>query len=408
MKKVFLSLFLIIFLILAVKANLVLAQQNYICAVYFTGIGCSHCAKTDPIILEKLPKENLNLVIIEYEIYQQRENASVFYQYCENYNIPLKERGIPFILFDNNIYIVGDTSILRDVEKIIKAKKSNRCALINGTSLAFEDLDLDSLPGSPKVWHKPAELPLKEIPLEAKIAPEEFQQSEDAQEVKSNLGLAKILSLALVDAVNPCALAVLTLMLIAILTYNPTKKRNILWAGLAFVISVFIMYFIYGLIIICSFQIIQALSSIRLWLYKVLGLGAIILGCSKIKDFFQPKGVCKVSPRVDRIISKVTSPRGAFLAGAFVTIFLLPCTIGPYIICGGILSSLEMLNSLPWLFLYNLIFVLPMLVVVLIIYLGLGKIEDIPGWQARNIKYLDLFSGLIILGLGICMFLGLV
>ena len=145
---------------------------------------------------------------------------------------------------------------------------------------------------------------------------------------------------AVIDAINPCALAVLALMLIAILSYNPTKRKNILLAGLAFVTSVFIMYLIYGLVIIKSFQLIQTLAFIKPWLYKILGAGAIILGCFKLKDFFQAKTTCKVTPKVDKILSKITSPYGAFLVGAFVTIFLLPCTIGPYVICGGILSAL--------------------------------------------------------------------
>lgn len=219
--------------------------------------------------------------------------------------------------------------------------------------------------------------------------------------------LVKIISLAVVDAINPCTLAVLSLMLVAILTYNPTKKRNILLAGLAFIFSVFVMYLVYGLIIIESFQLISALKIVQLWLYRIVGLGAIVLGCLKIRDFFQAKAICKVTPRLDRILYKITSPQGAFLVGALVTVFLLPCTIGPYIICGGILCQLGILKSLPWLLLYNLIFILPMLAVVLIIYFGLSKVEDISSWQARNIKYLNLISGLIILGLGLAMLLGL-
>jgi len=195
---------------------------------------------------------------------------------------------------------------------------------------------------------------------------------------------------------------------VAILTYNPTKKRNILLAGLAFIFSVFVMYLIYGLIIIESFKLFSTLKIVQLCLYKIIGIGAIVLGFLKIRDFFQAKMVCKVTPRIDQILSKITSPGGAFLVGALVTVFLLPCTIGPYVICGGILCELGILKSLPWLLLYNLIFVLPMVIVVLIIYFGLRKVEDIASWQAKNIKYIHLISGLIILGLGIAMVLGLV
>ncbi len=469
---IFFGLILGLFLI----PNFTLAEDdNFICAVYFTGVGCTHCAKTDSVILEQLPKEYPNLVVIEYEIYQQRESAPLLYLYDEVYNSGL---GIPLIIFGREDYIGGDRPILNNVRNALN-KVSNPCPLISDNPLDFGQLNLASLLGFPKIWHQERILMrlgpkaesqilknllikdnlnevLKDVDFEEiepfnvplsgkyvkfdnalKIAdwifqwngegldynlfpvssaeespseflPEDLQLPDKTAEIESKLTLAKILSLAAVDAVNPCALAVLTLMLIAILTYNPQKRRNILLAGLAFVISVFVMYLIYGLIIIKSFQLIQSLTFIRLWLYKILGLGAIIFGCFKLKAFFQAKAVCKVSPKVDKVISKITSPGGAFLVGAFVTIFLLPCTIGPYIICGGILCPLGILKALPLLLLYNLIFVLPMVAMVLIIYLGLSKIEDISSWQAKHIKYLDLISGLIIIGLGLAMIFGLV
>ena len=103
--------------------------------------------------------------------------------------------------------------------------------------------------------------------------------------MESNLTLAKVISLAVVDAINPCALAVLAMMLIAIITYNPKNKMNVILSGLAFSTSVFIMYMIYGIFIIKSFQLVQDITSIRLWLYKILGGAAVLLGALQIKDF---------------------------------------------------------------------------------------------------------------------------
>jgi cytochrome c biogenesis protein CcdA len=444
-------------------------SSNFTCAVYFTGVGCPHCANTDPVVLEDLPKEYPNLIVIEYEIYQQSENAPLLFGYNEKYNCGL---GIPLIIFNRENYIAGDKPILNNINSIIE-RGANRCPLVDGSSVDFNDLDLVLVSGFPKIWHQekiliktelgkesqlikdlltkdnlneilkgvefekiePLKIPLSgrnvefekaikindwvfqwngqdlEIPVlppEEESPPTGEQLPEEPIGSSLELTLPKILFLAVVDAINPCALAVLTLMLIAILTYNPTQKRDVLLAGLAFIIAVFVMYLIYGLIIIKSFQLIQALTFVKLWLYKILGGGAVILGCFKLRDFFRYKAVCKVSPKVDRIISKITSPKGALLVGAFVTIFLLPCTIGPYVICGGILCPLGVLNSLPWLLLYNLIFILPMLVVVLLIYLSLGNVKDISNWQAKNIRYLHLIAGLVILGLGIAMLLGLV
>ena len=231
----------------------------------------------------------------------------------------------------------------------------------------------------------------------------------------ADLTIPTIVFLAAVDAVNPCALAVLTLMLVAILTYNPDKKRNILLAGLSFTLSVFLLYMLYGLVIIKFFQVVSAIASVRLLLYQVLGALAILIGLLNIKDFFwyKPGGILtempmSMRPGVKRILEGVTSPRGAFVVGIFVTLFLLPCTIGPYLIAGGILSVIEIIATIPWLILYNAIFVLPMIGITLLIYLGMKKVEDVSGWKDRNIRYLHMVSGIIMLLLGIAMVSGLV
>ena len=52
----------------------------------------------------------------------------------------------------------------------------------------------------------------------------------------------RITALALADSVNPCAIAILAMILITILIHNPEKKHKVLYAGLAFVFSVFIGY----------------------------------------------------------------------------------------------------------------------------------------------------------------------
>ncbi|OQX50765.1 MAG: hypothetical protein B5M53_11810, partial [Candidatus Cloacimonas sp. 4484_209] len=199
-------------------------------------------------------------------------------------------------------------------------------------------------------------------------------------------------------------------MLIAIITYNPKNKKNILLAGGAFSLSVFIMYLIYGLVIIRFFQIIQALTSIRLTLYKILGGVAIILGILNIKDFFyyKPGGLgtempMSLRPKVKRIISGITSPKGAFSVGLFVTVFLLPCTIGPYIVAGGILSAYELLAVLPWLLIYNLIFILPMVAITLLVYGGISTVENVSKWKDKNIRYLHFVAGTIIFLLGLAM-----
>ena len=45
------------------------SQDDYVSIVYFHGIGCQHCAHTDPTVLLELPGEYPALIIIGYEIY---------------------------------------------------------------------------------------------------------------------------------------------------------------------------------------------------------------------------------------------------------------------------------------------------------------------------------------------------
>lgn len=396
MKKIFQTVIILMILGLFLPKITSAAEGGNICAVYFTGVGCPHCARADPVILQQLPKEYPNLRIIEYEIYQERVNAPLLYEYNTVYNSGL---GIPLIIFGKDSFIVGDTPILKNVKEVLN-KGDNLCPLIDGTSTDFDNLDASTLPGKPKIWTKDVQ----------GLSPKELEQSKTQ---KTELTLTKVLSLAAVDAVNPCALAVLTLMLIAIVTYNPKKRKNLLLAGLAFTLSVFVMYLFYGLVIIRFFQLIKVLTNIRLWLYKMLGLVAIILGILNVKDFlfYRPGSLgtempMSLRPKVKKIISGITSSKGAFGAGAFVTVFLLPCTIGPYIICGGILCPLSLIEALPWLLLYNLIFVLPMIVITTACYIGFTTVENVSGWKEKNIRHLHLIAGLIIFGLGIAMFLG--
>jgi cytochrome c biogenesis protein CcdA len=225
-----------------------------------------------------------------------------------------------------------------------------------------------------------------------------------------SLSLPLILGLAAADAVNPCALAVLTLVLVSVLTHNPKNRRKVLLTGITFTVTVFFMYLIYGLILIHFFQsILNIISSIQPLLYDAVGLLAITLGILNIKDgiSYGAGGFVMEVPRtwrpnMKKLIASVTSPRGAVYIGIFVTLFLLPCTIGPYIVATGVLSSLtQLLLSLPWLILYNIIFVLPMLAITIAIYFGLSTVENISDWKELNIKKLHLIAGIIMILIGV-------
>ena len=228
------------------------------------------------------------------------------------------------------------------------------------------------------------------------------------------LNLTRITTLALADSVNPCAIAVLTMVLMTILIQNPENRKKVIYSGLAFVISVYIGYMFYGVIIIQFFkafaEILRENSGI---IYKTLAVIAMILGALNIKDFFIYKkgGLATemplfMRPKIKRIINKITSPSGAFIIGFLVTLFLLPCTIGPYIVASGLLSQLGIFGAFPWLLYYNLLFVLPMLIIVGIVYYGFTRVQEVSGWKDKNIKFLHLIAGILLFLVGVALLMG--
>jgi hypothetical protein len=230
------------------------------------------------------------------------------------------------------------------------------------------------------------------------------------------VNLFEVISLAIVDAINPCALAVMVIVLMSLLLQNPQNKKRVLYGGLAFTLAVFILYFLYGLIMIQFFSFaIPETGVYSFYIFKAFGVFAIILGILNLKDFiiYKPGGVAtemplKIRPLMKAFVKRITGPKGAFVIGVIVTLFLLPCTIGPYIIASGKLSELTFLQTIPWLFLYNIIFVIPMIAITFAIFLGVTTVSDVSGWKERNIKWLHLVEGLILTALGILMFTGLI
>jgi len=127
------------------------AEKETVCMVYFTGVGCPHCAKTDPIVLGELPTQyNGSFIVIEYEIYQHPENARIMAKYVENYGIGY---GVPQMVIGREDAIVGDKPILRHIDDMIKGLngRGNPCPIITGEKM-FSELDLNSIPGKPQIW----------------------------------------------------------------------------------------------------------------------------------------------------------------------------------------------------------------------------------------------------------------
>jgi cytochrome c biogenesis protein CcdA len=219
-------------------------------------------------------------------------------------------------------------------------------------------------------------------------------------DVSSIPALPTVIFTALVDAVNPCAIGVLILLIATLLSLS--KNRNKLLAvGLIYISAVFLTYLLAGfglLIFIQKMDISTQLS----WIVGVL---VIVLGLIEIKDFFwYGKGISLQIPKkrakqVMKMINNISIP-GSIILGIFVAAVELPCTGGPYLAITTLLAKLGFSWNIFWLLvLYNFIFVLPLIIILGLVYFG-ANTGAIKNWKDSNKKWMRLFMGIILLALG--------
>ena len=212
--------------------------------------------------------------------------------------------------------------------------------------------------------------------------------------------LGTVVATALIDSINPCAIGVL-ILLVSIMVVFKTKKE-MLFYGFMYVFAVFLTY------ILAGFGILYFLSSIPLYISEyisiLVGSLIIIAGLIEIKDFFwYGQGITLAIPperakQIHDMTKKITLP-GVLFLGAFVAGVELPCTGAPYLAILLLLSQNFNFAAFLMLVLYNIIFVLPLIVILLMVRFGF-KIQHIKRWKQNNRIYMRLATGIILILLG--------
>jgi len=364
-KNIILFFAVLAFLAISIGQTNAAAQDNLSENCLFYSNGCPHCAK-----VEKYFKENN--ILEKYSIEKRNINGSAkcaqeFNKICQYNNIPLDKRGVPMLYFEGQC-LIGDKPII----DFFKNKESQNPENNNSNNNSRNEL------------------------------------SDNPERDQTAITIPVVISGALVDAINPCEFAVLILLLTTILVHDNRKKS--LYAGLAFSTSMFISYYLMGL------GLYSAIATVGLstTFMKIIGALAIIVGLFNLKDYFwYGKGfIMEVPmswrPKMKKLISSVTSPLGAFFIGLLVSLFLLPCTSGPYIVVLGMLGNTATFHTALWmLLLYNLIFISPMILITLGVYKGLDP-KKLEKTRKGKIKLLHLAAGLIMIGMGIVILSGIV
>lgn len=212
--------------------------------------------------------------------------------------------------------------------------------------------------------------------------------------------LTTVVITAIVDAINPCAIGVLILLISTMLI---TKKRNkMLIFGLLYTSAIFVTYFAFGLgltYFIASIPLIFS-QSISIFVGTLVVFGGIF----EIKDYFwYGKGFSLSIPYTfaKKIKEKMKnlSYFSIILLGIFVAAVELPCTGGPYLAITLLLAENFNFFAFLMLILYNLIFVAPLIIIIFMVMAGV-KIKNIQKWKQMNKAYMRLFAGVTLIILG--------
>jgi cytochrome c biogenesis protein CcdA len=212
--------------------------------------------------------------------------------------------------------------------------------------------------------------------------------------------LGTVLITAVIDSINPCAIGVLILLMSTLLVAK--KKDRMLKIGLLYILSVYVTYFLFGL------GLVTFISSIPiLWAEYIsiaVGLLVIYAGSLEVKDYYwYGHGFSLMIPvkyveKIKQKMKKLSVGTIVFL-GIFVAAVELPCTGGPYLAITLLLAQNFNLSAFILLVIYNIIFVMPLVIILLMVVFG-AKVKNIQKWKQANKGYMRLLTGLLLIALG--------
>ena len=385
-------------------------ENNQVDLFLFYGQGCPHCAGMIGF-LDEMESEYPQLNVQKYEVYFQKENIPLFQLVAQKYGGGID--AVPTAFVGGKNFVGFSNEIGRLIRSEIERCLMEECVSpMQYQEPKPEEVTPPVVQNTQVVQDVPPVIPPKEITdenIDEDISEEqEIDVKENDEDKETNFAatitIPAVIGAAVVDAINPCAFAVLIILITTVLSSG--KKKRALLSGFAFSLSIFISYFLMGLGL---YSAIQA-SGLTHKFYTVIAVLAIFIGLFNLKDYlwygkwFVMEVPMSWRPKLKALIMGVTSVPGAFFIGFAVSLFLLPCTSGPYIVILGLLAHTTTKSyALFLLAFYNLIFISPMIIITGAVYFGLTTTEQAEEWRTKKLKILHLIAGLIILGLGITM-----
>ncbi|MDP8259421.1 MAG: DUF1573 domain-containing protein [Candidatus Gygaella obscura] len=266
------------------------------------------------------------------------------------------------------------------------------------------------------------ENPSIRIPVKAFVV---MKQSKQVDKFRK-LNMTMVLGAGLADSINPCAFTVLVFF-VSFLGFVGYRRKEIIFVGTIFIITVFLTYLLLGLGVFEIFKILGINVYLEITI-ALLTMGlAFLLAALNIYDFVifkrtkdAHKTILKlpgmVKSRIQSVIKQSTDIRektgyskktifGMIISSVgcafLVTVFESVCTgqlYLPTIVFVMNATSTKFL-AFSYLVLYNLMFVLPLFIIVILGGYGLTS-EKFARFSQKNLGLIKIITALIFLTLG--------
>ncbi len=354
-------------LLLAARLT-VLAPPQTIIVYCFVAEGCEHCARVEDYI-SSIKTRYPEVVFKRFDISSNDTSIELFIALAEGFNITEEFREVPTV-FIGDTCLVGEEEITKNLEETILEYSHGREYRDKAGEIIMAFIE----------QHKPT----------VTLPP-----------------LVSVVVAAFVDSLNPCAFA--TIVLLITYSLQAGSSRRMLTTCGAFTIGVMVSYLAAGI----GLLYVISTASFRSLLRYVVGSAAILFSILEFKEFFYyGRGFSLEQPgALTRILGKYSetmSIGGGFLVGMAVSMVELPCTGGIYITILYLLSKIGLtLEVFLLLLLYNLVFILPLVAILLIVYFGRSVIE-IDAWRIEKRRYMRLLAGVLLLIVGVAIITGLI
>ncbi len=344
--------------------------ENPVKILYFYSTGCKKCERMEYEL--KLLKEEMNGLIIES--YELTKSANFLYNIEKNIGV---EKGkilvVPVVILNDKIYFKDDIHNLKD--EIIKVSVSG---------------NLDYY--------------------------ERYKEESSLNELFSILRFGSIFTSGLIDGINPCAFATL-IFLISLFSLSG-RRQDVFLSGIGFIISVYFTYLLIGFGIFSFIRSLSIFLTISRVIYIISGSISVIFAVLSIIDIVRikknkeiilkmPSFLKKLSRKLSRnIYSNSIVFLSSIVIGFLVSLFEFTCTGQIYLPFITYLAQNPYfkISALKPLLIYNIGFILPIIVIFLIYLTGVREFE-LSKTLNKRIILIKLLTAILLFTLAAFIFL---